>query len=111
MLNGSTIDKFGNEFWWKNDLRHRENGPAIITASGNKYYYIEDVLHRDGGPAIEYITSGIKKWYKMGLLHREDGPAIETNMEKYNEYWYNGKKIECNSTEEFVKLLKFKAFW
>ena len=43
-------------------------------------------------------------------LHREDGPAIESaNGDKY---WYiNGKKIDCKTQDEFLRLIKMKAFW
>ena len=58
---------------------------------------------------IEY-ANGNKEWYYEGKLHRVDGPAIEcANGDK--AWYYEGKQIECNSTEEFIKLLKLKAFW
>jgi hypothetical protein len=73
------------------------------------YYYLNNRRHRIDGPAIEYST-GIKYWYQNGKLHRLDGPAIE---------WYNGDKvwyykdkyIECNSQEEFERIIKLKLFW
>ena len=32
----------GYKHWYKNGLRHRENGPAIEGTYNNKYYYIND---------------------------------------------------------------------
>jgi len=44
--------------------------------NGNKFYYLNDKRHRENGPAIEY-HSGDKAWYKNGKLHRNDGQAVE----------------------------------
>jgi|ERR1035437_4917533 hypothetical protein len=105
------IDYYGNKYWYKpgTTIRHRLDGPAVELAGGTKYWYQNDVLHRLGGPAIEY-SDGTLFWYKEGKYHREDGPALIYN---YNtEYWYiNNKKIDCQSQEEFEKLMKLKAFW
>jgi hypothetical protein len=43
-----------------------------------------------------------------GDYHREDGPAIELQNYKYNAWYYHGEFIKCKSTEEFLKLLKYK---
>ena len=65
-------------------------------------------LHREDGPA--YINSWNKSWYLNGYLHRMDGPSIEyTNGDK--AWYFNGKYIDCNSQEEFERLLRLKAFW
>lgn len=40
------------------------------------YHYRNDVLHREDGPAVEWFNVD-KWWYIDGKLHREDGPAIE----------------------------------
>ncbi len=61
------------------------NGLQIDNA-GDKRYYKNSKLHRIGSPAIE-LASGTKIWY------------------------YEDKRIFCNSQEEFEKLLKLKAFW
>ena len=77
---------------------------------GNIYYYNDlNQLHREDGPAVEY-ADGDKFWFLNGQRHREDGPAIEY---AYGEkYWYfRGKKIICETNEEFLKLMKLKAFW
>ena len=77
--------------------------------NGNKEYYKDFKLHRDNGPAIIY-SDGSKEWYKEGLLHRLDGPAAEYS--DGSKYWfYNDEKINCSSTEEFIRLINLKAFW
>ena len=78
-------------------------------ADETKRWYRDGKLHREDGPAIEYVN-GTKLWYRDGKCHREDGPAIEwANGDKY---WYlKGTEIKCKSNEEFLRLLKMKAFW
>ena len=50
------------------------------------YYFLNDKLHRTDGPAIKYY-SGYKKWF------------------------YEGKRIKCNSQKEFERIIKLKSFW
>ena len=66
-------------------------------------------MHREDGPAIEY-ANGDKSWYINDQHHREAGPAIEF-ANGYKEYWLNDKRIYCDSQEEFLRLMKMKAFW
>ena len=102
-------DQFGNKFWYKEGKLYREDGPAVEWYHGTKEWYKDDKFHREDGPAVEDVN-GNKWWYKEGLRHRLDGPAIEyINGTKL--YFYLDKQIECNSNEEYFKLLKLKAFW
>jgi hypothetical protein len=72
-------------------------------------YYLNDKLHRLDGPAYEGYD-GYKEWWKNDELHRIDGPAVEYS--NGNKYWYyEGKKIDCKSQEEFERLIKLKLFW
>lgn len=95
-----------------------KNG-LITDCYGTKRWYKEDKLHREDGPAVEY-TNGDLDWLQEGQLHREDGPAIEyylidkfgTNYGGENVSWYyKGNQINCSSTEEFIRLIKLKAYW
>jgi len=86
MRNGLIIDKYGDKRWYKDDLLHREDGPAVECTIGNKYWFIEDKLHRVDGPAIERIH-GDKWWY------------------------YQGRYIDCQNQQEFEQLIKLKVFW
>ena len=83
----------GNKFWYLNNKRHREDGPAIEYANGDKHWYLNDQRHRTDGPAIEW-TNGNKYWYLNGQLHREDGPAIE---------WTNGTKLWLLNGKELTE--------
>ena len=85
------VNAIGDEYWWLNGKRHREDGPAVEYANGDKSWYLNGKLHREDGPAYEG-TSGTKYWYLNGKLHREDGPAYEGTSG--TKYWYlNDKKV------------------
>ena len=49
-------------------------------------------------------------YYLDNELHRIDGPAIVLNT-GYKEWWFEDKLINCNSQEEFERLIKLKLFW
>jgi hypothetical protein len=103
------IDKLGTKRWRLHGKLHREDGPAVEYVSGSKFWYLHDQYHREDGPAVEY-TNGTKYWYLYDKLHRADGPAIElASGSKW--WWYHGKKLNCQTNEEFLRLLKLKAFW
>jgi len=93
------------EEYYKNDKRHREDGPALnfYNEHGIKFreiYYIDN--HIEGAPAdIFYYENGqiyCEIYYKHDKLHRTDGPArIEYNIDgaiRTEEYWLNGTKYD-----------------
>ncbi len=67
-------------------------------------------LHREDGPAIEYAGVDRKCWFINGKCHREDGPAIEYG-DGQKAYYYHGKIVDCDTDEEFFRLIKLKVFW
>ena len=73
-----TVDmsKDGTKKWYKNDILHREDGPAVEHHDGTKEWYHNGELHRIDGPAVEY-ANGNKEWHFNGELHSENGPSIE----------------------------------
>jgi hypothetical protein len=93
----------------ENGQRHREDGPALEYANGSKYWYWHGELHREDGPAVEH-PNGAKEWCWHGQCHREDGPACEWS-DGTKSWYYHGQEINCQSNEEFLKLIKLKAFW
>ena len=69
---------------------------------------INGKYHREDGPAAEY-PNGDKYWYLNGKRHREDGPAIEyTN--RYKAWYLNDIKIDVKDNDEFLRIVKLKAF-
>ena len=85
--------KKGVAYWIRDDLPHREGGPAYVRLEeegGGMEWFIDGKLHREGGPAIIY-KNGITQWWLNGEFHREDGPAlIYPNGDE--EWWVNGKR-------------------
>ena len=82
---------------------------GLIVSHGTKFWYIDDKLHREDGPAIEF-ADGSNSWYLNDKFHRLDGPAIEwVNGIKF---WYlYGEQVICKDNEEFLRIIKLKAFW
>lgn len=78
-----------------------------IDEDGSVWHYVNDKLHCDNGPAV--ITDSTKIWYQHGLCHRIDGPAMIIGTKFF--WFHQGYKIDCQSQEEFEKLIKLKAFW
>ena len=89
--------------------------------SGEKYsevYMINEDPHREDGPAYTawHKNGDIYKeeYYYHGMLHRLDGPASIYYSSKYNRlahsYHINDRLIECNSDEEFKKIVKLMMF-
>jgi hypothetical protein len=76
-------------YYYKDGLKHREDGPAVESLWGDKYWWIEGKLHREDGPAIIFNNTREEWWYR-GKRHREDGPAI-INLEGSKEWYYNGE--------------------
>ena len=69
----------------------------IVTDNdGARRWYKDDLLHREGGPAVEE-PDGTRRWYKDGRLHREDGPAIE-RADGTREWWVDGKVAGIRSS-------------
>ena len=86
------IDKLGTQFWYNNDLLHRDDDlPAIIRADGTQYWFINGKSHRDNDLPAIINANGTQCWYINGKCHRDnDLPAvIKANG---TQYWYiNGK--------------------
>ena len=89
LLDGLLVGLDGTKYWHRNDLLHREDGPALEKADGSKMWYQNDILHREDGPAVER-PNGSKYWYLNGILHREDGPAVEWRN-RPNAWYLHGK--------------------
>ena len=84
-------------------------GSSYQDQDGNMFWFNDKgEYHRLDGPAIEY-ANGSKEWYINGIRHREDGPAIEySDGEKY--WYYYGQWIDCQSQEEFERIINLLIF-
>jgi hypothetical protein len=63
------------------------------------FYFKDQMLHREDGPAIEF-NNGCQFWFINGKLHRDNGPAIVDNDELM-QYWLNG---EPATEEEIINI-------
>lgn len=62
---------------------------VLLESKGHgRSYWRDGLRHREDGPAIEY-SKGSKEWYKDGLRHREDGPAVIWSF-GIQQWWVNG---------------------
>lgn len=53
---------------------------------------------------------GYKAYYKKNKVHRLGGPAVE--WENGNVEWYfEGSYVDCDSQEDFERLIKLRALW
>jgi hypothetical protein len=102
------VDELGTKTWRLHGQLHREDGPAIEYVNGSKYWYLYGRCHRENGPAVEYASN--KYWYQHDKLHREDGPAVEY-ADGTKCWYYHGQQIYCQTNQEYLRLLKLKAFW
>lgn len=77
--------------WFLNDVRHRENGPAIEWHNGCKEWWLNGKLHRLNQPAIQN-SKGDKYWYQHNELHRDnDLPAVE--CANGDRFWFQRNKL------------------
>jgi hypothetical protein len=90
MRNGLIINEYGDKYWYKNNLLHRADGPAITYHNGAEYWFFEGKLHRVNGPAV-IESNGSQFWYYENKLHRTDGPAMICNG--YKAWHLNGKQL------------------
>ena len=54
--------------------------------------------------------SGYESWWNGTKRHRLDGPALIWSNGN-EEWWIDGKQINCKTQEEFEQYLRLKAFW
>ena len=78
---------------------------------GTKRWYNKDgQYHRKDGSAIEWADPECtNEWFIDGKYHRENGPAIEDSL-GYKEWFYHGQRIDCQSQEEFERIIKLLLF-
>ena len=80
----------------------------LFPTGARQYFNQDGLLHNENGPAI-IDEVGSKAWIINGHYHREDCPAIMFKSGK-NLYFYKGKRVNVNSTEEFIRYIKLLAF-
>lgn len=76
-----------SEYWYKDNLWHKTDGPAVINSQG-KSFYANGELHRIDGPAIIDLN-GTEEYWQYGKRHRVDGPSV-IHWNGTIEYWQDG---------------------
>lgn len=66
-----TTNQDGTAIWYRDGLRHREQGPAVCRPDGTQEYYRGGLRHRDDGPAVIY-PNGTAEWWKDGTFIKVD---------------------------------------
>ena len=82
----------------------------VFLNSHNVCFSKNNVPHRENGPAVIHIN-GDEEWYIDGYRHREDGPAskrIYSNGEVHNYYYLNGRVYDKYWWFQEVQLIKGK---
>ena len=90
------VDEKGIQCWYRDGIRHREDGPAVIYPDGTQYWYRDGKRHREDGPAVIH-PDGRQLWYKNGIRHREDGPAY--SFGEYEMWYDNGIFMKSNAMD------------
>jgi hypothetical protein len=83
------------------------NLPECHIVDGTVEYWIDENnrFNRENGPAYLW-KDGSYDYCKHGRLHRLDGPAVYRTKKNITEWWIDGKKIQCKSNEEFLRIVK-----
>ena len=69
------------------------------------------IINSDGSICYYNNGDGSTAYYNEdGAYHRKDGPAY-IHFDGIEEWYYNGKLIECDNQEMFERLIRLKAFW
>ena len=94
MKNGLVINKYGSKIYYKNNMMHREDGPAIVYEDGKSVYYINDIRHREDGPAVIYPDGGVEYWINGELVdaYHPDFGRFEPKSREEALKWLNSKK-------------------
>ena len=76
-------------------------------------WYCDGLPHKEIGPSAIYFGSGCQdnvQYWIHGKLHRLDGPAVNFSNGR-KRWYYEGKKIDCSTQEEFERILKLMFLW
>jgi hypothetical protein len=120
--NGKLKKQIG--FWIENGEKHfYEKELSYIDDTGTPHYYSgpeadnEICIDLDGKEIRLHRGDTYMFWYKGNYItHRLGGPAMIINDdccdkdEDVEEWYYEGKKIDCSSQEEFERILKLRLF-
>lgn len=71
---GPAVTNGRHQSWWWHGLRHRDDGPAILTADGDQEWWQHGHRHRLDGPAVIFGEYPDGYWFVHGHRLHDDGP-------------------------------------
>jgi hypothetical protein len=89
MKNGEVKLQDGTILWYKDDVLHNENGPAMYLPDGTMAWYKDGNIHSYNDKPALITPDGFKSWYDSGVRHRTNGPAI-VKPDGDESYYYLG---------------------
>ena len=69
LLNGYIVDLHGNTRWYKDDVLHREDGPAFEVADGSKDWFLQ-------GENLGYGAKGFWKLWDLLIPEQRANPNL-----------------------------------
>jgi len=62
-------DEYGDQYWYLDGKRHKEDGPVIIRSDGTQVWCINNQIYREHSPAM-ICANGYQVWFTHGELGR-----------------------------------------
>ena len=92
LLEEYKVDNRGNQYWYKNGRKHRDDDLPAEISVGNQYWFKNGKLYRDNDLPTAIHLNGDRFWHKNNNLHRDnDLPAVI--LSNGTQYWFkNGVK-------------------
>jgi hypothetical protein len=84
------INRRGTQEWKANAIRHRLDGPAVISENGYRAWFVNGKRHRTDGPAVIF-KNGYQKWY---IDDKCITKQVNDWMEKHDVTWPWDEEIQ-----------------
>lgn len=100
------------EEWWVNGKCHREGGlPAVTLRDGSQEWWVDNKRHRDDDlPAIDR-KDGMQQWWIYDKHHREGGKPAVIFSDGSQEWWIDGKRHRSNNLPAVDRKDGDKEWW
>jgi hypothetical protein len=106
------IHKKNIEYYYHGDI-HRVDGPARILIDDfgiNEFWYYKSVLHRSGDkPAIKRASGDIY-YYVNGMLHRDNDQPAQI-LSDGSKKWYTKGKLHRGNDKPAIEMGNGDRFW
>jgi hypothetical protein len=72
----------GRMEWFSHGMRHRKNGPAILSPRKHESWWQNDMPHREDGPAVIWENGGTEIWLEGNMFRSTDCYAYRQHIEQ-----------------------------